>query len=610
MNQASPATPSRRTGLLVALIAGVTVVAFIPSLRGEFLNFDDDYNFTSNLHYRGLGPENLRWMFSDAVGHYMPLTWLTLALDYVLWGMNPVGYHATNVALHAINAVLLFFILRRLLRAARPETDEGTVDAASVAGAFFFSLHPLRVESVAWITERRDVLSCAFFLGSILLYLKFAAATDRRWKWLALSALSFTAMLLSKTLGLTLPFVLLILDLYPLRRIRRETLLPRLLEKLPHAALMAGGLLMLSFSAGKAEGVHTREQYSYLQSLVQPGFRVCFYAFKTLLPIDLSPLYWYRPGLGFRQIAGAVALLAATCVLVHFRRRFPSGLSAWVAYGLLIAPASGLVQFGSIFAADRYTYIPCLPFAALFAGAVLALRPVLKARVLGGAVAALLLVFAALTSRQCLVWRDSVALWTRAIELEPDVYFSREYRGRALAALRQWDLARADFDAAVALNPNWFEIWGSRARTRLMQGDPEGAVADATTALRLEPGWSEGHAARALALAKLGRAREAEADFSAAIEKRPQFMEARVGRANERLKAGDLAGALADFNAAIDFDPQPQLLARRGMTRAVGGDLAGAAADFARALETAPPDWPQRRDVEEMLRRARSERPR
>src|SRR5947207_6537956 len=166
-----PPRPRRRV-LLPLLIAAVTFAAFLPSLQGEFLNWDDDANFLGNLNYRGLGPTNLRWMFTDYYGHYMPLTWLTLGLDYTLWGMNPKGYHATNVLLHGLNAVLFFFLLQALLRRARPDAAAPTISGSATAGALFFSLHPLRVDSVAWITERRDVLSGAFFLMTLLLYVR------------------------------------------------------------------------------------------------------------------------------------------------------------------------------------------------------------------------------------------------------------------------------------------------------------------------------------------------------------------------------------------------------------------------------------------------------
>jgi hypothetical protein len=326
-----PTSASRARFLPPALIAAVTVAVFLPSWNGEFLLWDDDANFLFNEHYRGFGLENLKWMFTNAFGHYMPLTWLTLALDYVFWGMNPVGYHATNLALHALNAVLFYFVLRVLLRRAVPDLDPTRLAIAAAVGALCFSIHPLRVESVAWITERRDLLSGAFFLSTILAYLRMIEepeGTTARMKWLALSALLFAAMLLSKTMGFTLPLVLLILDVYPLRRASRASAPGLLKEKLVFFALMVGAFAMISFSAGKAGGMSTREHYPLIQSVARPGYAVSFYLAKTLLPIGLSPIYWYRPELGLPQVLGWLFLLTLSAILLIQRRRAPAALAA------------------------------------------------------------------------------------------------------------------------------------------------------------------------------------------------------------------------------------------------------------------------------------------
>src|SRR5439155_451114 len=157
--------------LLVALF---TLAAFLPALQNQFVNWDDKDNFLDNPHYRGLGWTHLRWMWTTHLGHYIPLTWMTLGLDYLLWGMNPVGYHLTNLLLHAANAVVFFFVVRRLLtRALSSPSERGHALALSAGFAsLVFAIHPLRVESVAWATERRDVLSGLFYLLTILMYLR------------------------------------------------------------------------------------------------------------------------------------------------------------------------------------------------------------------------------------------------------------------------------------------------------------------------------------------------------------------------------------------------------------------------------------------------------
>src|SRR5204862_1309931 len=215
----APTPSASRVGVVVALLlAAATFVTFLPSLRGEFLNWDDDANFLNNLKYRGLSPRHLSWMATAHVGgHYHPLTWLTLGVDYVIWGMNPFGYRLTNLLFHVANAILLFCVLRTLLRmSGRAESPW-----PALIGAAFYAVHPLRVESVAWITERRDVLCGFFSLLCVLAYLKYVEEERRDRsgsRWLVMSLLAFAASLLSKSLSVTVPAALLLLDFYPLKR--------------------------------------------------------------------------------------------------------------------------------------------------------------------------------------------------------------------------------------------------------------------------------------------------------------------------------------------------------------------------------------------------------
>jgi hypothetical protein len=209
--------------LVPVLIALATVAAFLPTLENDFLTWDDHANLVDNPHYRGLDWSHLRWMWTAFhMGHYIPLTWMTFALDYLLWGMKPVGYHLSNLLLHAANAVVFYFIVRRLLRTALPGLSEDRQAGLTVAAAFaalLFALHPLRVESVAWATERRDVLSGLFYLLALLAYLRACERGEggRGWYWGSVGL--FACALLSKSMAVSLPVVLLILDVYPLRRL-------------------------------------------------------------------------------------------------------------------------------------------------------------------------------------------------------------------------------------------------------------------------------------------------------------------------------------------------------------------------------------------------------
>jgi len=213
-----------------AVLALASFVVFLPALDAGFVNWDDDENFLDNPNYRGLGATQLRWMFTTfLMGHYIPVTWMSLGLDYVVWGMRPAGYHLTNLLLHAANAVLFYFMALRLLRARVADRSTHGSLALTLGSAFatlLFAVHPLRAESVAWITERRDVLSGLFYLGAIVAYLRYCdggvpegsrTRGTRRWYWASLGL--FALALLSKAMTVTLPVILLVLDVYPLRRL-------------------------------------------------------------------------------------------------------------------------------------------------------------------------------------------------------------------------------------------------------------------------------------------------------------------------------------------------------------------------------------------------------
>ncbi|MGH7828942.1 MAG: hypothetical protein ACREP8_02080, partial [Candidatus Binatia bacterium] len=219
------AAPRLPRWLLPAFIPLATFIAFLPALQNGFVDWDDYKNLVENPHYRGLAWTELRWMFTTFhIGHYHPLTWMSFGLDYWLWGMDPMGYHLASLVLHAANALLFYFVSLRLLRLgfSLPVLPQLSLPVAAAVAALFFSLHPLRVESVAWATERRDVLSGFFLLSTVLCYLRAITAAEggqARWRWLAAAWIVYALALLSKAIGMTLPLILLILDVYPLKRL-------------------------------------------------------------------------------------------------------------------------------------------------------------------------------------------------------------------------------------------------------------------------------------------------------------------------------------------------------------------------------------------------------
>src|SRR5947209_1034151 len=285
------------------VIAFSTLTAFLPTLQNQFVSWDDDKNFLENPHYRGLGWTELCWMWTTHLGHYIPLTWMTLGLDYLLWGMNPLGYHLTNLLLHAANAVVFFFAVRRILTLTLPSPSERDHALAVSAGfaALVFAIHPLRVESVAWATERRDVLSGLFYLAAILVYLRACEREERGRGWYRLSVAVFGCALLSKSMVVNLPIVLLILDVYPLRRLGgalgwwSEPARRVYVEKIPFVLLAAAASAIALMAQFSIHTVTSLAQLSVPGRLAVSVYGLSFYLWKTVAPVNLSPLYELPP---------------------------------------------------------------------------------------------------------------------------------------------------------------------------------------------------------------------------------------------------------------------------------------------------------------------------
>ncbi len=444
-----------RTGrlrlLLPVLIFVITGAVFLPALQGQFLNWDDSVNFVANPHYRGLGWSHLRWMFTATLlGHYIPLTWMSLGLNYVLGGMNPWGYHLGNLLLHATNTTLVYWIARRLLAAAwSGGSQDGRATPAicwsGACAALLFGIHPLRVESVAWITERRDVLCGLFFLLAVLAYLKGVergGSLEPAWRWL--SSTASLAALLSKAAAMPLPVVLLLLDAYPLRR-SQHGWRRLLVEKLPYAALAAGTALVALVALPQGAAITSYERYGALARVGMVAYSLVFYPLKFAWPMHLSPMYELpaRVELGAWPFLPALLILAAaSATLVLGRRRWPWALAAWTYSAVMVLPVSGVVHSGSQIVNDRYSYLSGIGFAALGgAGIAWILRQREQGRVsvrtlsmvaVGVVAIGTTLGLAAWT--QVHVWRDSESLWRWAVDMDPACALCHGNLGAAISS--------------------------------------------------------------------------------------------------------------------------------------------------------------------------------
>lgn len=539
-------------------MALVTFLTFLPALDNGFV-WDDGPNLVDNPHYRGLDASRLRWMFTTTqLGHWIPLTWLTFALDFLAWGPDPRGYHLTNLALHAATAAAFVPVARRLIAAVLtpPAIGEGAGPWLGAAGgALLFALHPLRVESVAWITERRDVLCGLLVVLAGLAYLRHVASGRRWWRspWYGVAFSLFVLAILAKSIAVMLAPVLLVLDVYPLRRARSPDVL---LEKGPWMAAAAAGGVMAIVAAGRSGLMAGVAEVGLLDRLGIALHALGLYAIKSLVPIRLSPFYpldrpvelTSPPALLGGALVGALSVLA-----VAGRRRWPAPGAAGVSSLLLLLPVSGLLQNGLQVAADRYTYLPALPWAALAGGGLAAAWgrwPAPRRAALATSTLAVVAGLATLTVGQIGVWRDAERLWRHALTVG-ESWYAHYNLAVALGQRGRRSEAITHYRRVLALDPGQAEARYNLGVQLAAGGQWEEAIEQYRAALQARPGQVEPHLNWGLALARLGRWDEAIEQYRRVLELRPDTSEARVNWGLALARQGRLEAALEQYREAV-----------------------------------------------------------
>jgi len=483
----------------VLLIAGATFLAFLPALGNSLVDWDDLNQLVRNSAYRSGLWDAVHFAFTTGMsGHYMPLTWLSFSLDYAIGGDGALMFHLTNVILHALNAVLLFYIAKRL----------GLKELGATFAALLFGLHPLRVESVAWAAERKDVLSGFFYLLSVLYYLR-----EERGK----SVGFFVAALLSKISAITLPAALLILDSYPLRR------KPDWRGKLPYALAAIVPVAANVVSEAYNSAFPGLSSFGALPRALSTCYGLVFYPWKTLWPAHLAPLYPYPAVFDPREprfLLSAAAVALAAPAAWALRRRSPAAVAALAFYAVTLSPMAGFIRSWPQIAADRYSYLPCLGLAVLAgAGLSLALERT-RARWPAFAAGGICLLLAALTWGQCLVWKDTESLWRYELRLQPQSAVAHYNLGSLFLNRREPVAAEQEFRRALDIDPAYAYAWNNLGNALCAQRRwPEGLDAYRRATLTL-PGYWEAQNNLGLALESQGRRTEAEAAFKAAIVSR------------------------------------------------------------------------------------------
>ena len=544
-------SPEKRNVVLGLLLVLATLALYNPVVHHPFVNFDDDRYVTDNAHVRaGLHWETVRWAFTSYdEANWHPLTWLSHALDCRLFGLNPAGPHYINVLLHALNAVLLFWILWRATGLA----------GRSLMVAALFALHPINVESVAWIAERKNVLSMLFFLLPLAAYQWYVRkpAFGRYFVMAAMSACG----LMAKPMIITLPCLLVLWDYWPLRRtdaVRHSALI---LEKVPLLLLSAASAVVTVKAQRAGEAIGSMVQYPLRVRLENVVVSYARYLSKAFWPAQLAPMYPLRQGSlqALLVAASAIMLLAITIVVIGQRQRryLPVG---WFWFLGSLVPMIGLVQVGSQAMADRYAY---LPFVGLFimvcwGVADCALRWRLPQPYVASAAAICFLALTMLTHRQLGYWADNVTLWSHTLKVTQDSFVAEDNLGGAL--LEQGKVAEAlpHFRAAAALDPTDPMSRLNIAADAQRQGHLAEAVEQYTQLLQM----TDDPRLRAKALSDLGYAYRGLGDrprarrsFQAAVSLWPGTARAWLGLGLVSQKTGDYAEAVHAYSQAVALQP-------------------------------------------------------
>lgn len=498
---------------------------YLPVLRNGFVNWDDMDVIAENPHIRSLNLANLRWMFTTFhADNWVPLTWLSLALNYRMGGLQPGVFHFTNVALHALNTALVFLTCVKVIRLIRGESafPMSAVIPTALVTALLFGLHPIHVESVAWATERKDVLYSFFYLSGILLYLDYVSSRLKNKLKLYGCLGLYLLALMSKPMAVTLPLAFLILDYWPLDRFPSERLKP-LVEKIPFfiLALVFGCLAVASHEDTISSTAPTAQVYWMMNA-----FRsLIFYLFKMALPLNLVPLVPFPRVMDtYYQIQNLLAaLLVVIAVMACYRTRktAPYWGAAGLFYLLTLLPVLGILQTGSQAAADRYTYFPSLSVFFLFSAGMACWLSNCRF-FLPLFIVALTCLLGFGTVRQIGLWKNSETLWESVVRAYPaDSALAYTYLGGTYTEEKRWNDALGAFQQALAIPPPMAAAHLGYGRLLLYFGKVDQAIQEFNTAIAIDPNQVRPHESLWSVYERLGKHPEAISQIQTAIQMEP-----------------------------------------------------------------------------------------
>lgn len=547
---------SKQILIVYIVLTLVTLAVYWQVNRYDFVTIDDDFYVTNNSNVQsGITPESIHWAFTNH-GLLYPLVWISFMADYELYGFHAGGYHVTNIFLHLMSTLLLFWLLNRM--------THSVWRSAFVAG--LFALHPLHVESVAWIAERKDVLSGFFWMLTLCCYVYYTEKPVIKRYLLVL--FSFILALLSKSMVITLPIVMLLLDYWPLGRLQSDKhqlsrtkiagIIPlwQVKEKIPFIILSAF-IAILTFSMFKYSPPYL-ERFSIWSRLANAPLSFVTYIRKTFWPYDLSILYPFPEQLPVWQVLGAVlAIFVISVAVVVAVKRSQYFLVGWLWYAVTILPVIGIIQVGNEAMADRYSYLPSIGIYIMLAWGIPVLFPreEVRTKILFPAGIAFLFIMAVLAWNQCGYWKNSITLFNHTLQVTKDNSVAHRNLGNAFLAEEKNREAISHYNEAIRLNPKFADNYLVRGMAYDKMGQPLLAIIDFSEAIRHDNHYAGAYHVRGTGYNKSGQYQLAIDDFDKAIGLKQNYFEAYNSRGITYYKLGQYHLAIDDFNKAISLKP-------------------------------------------------------
>ena len=568
-----------KRGFWIAVIAGLTFVVYIPALSCILTNWDDKMYVYDNPFIQALNWANIKGMFTTPfMGNYHPLAMFSLAVDYRINTFDPLVYHLTNILFHSANAVLVFLVIYAMT---------GKMDLSVVAG-LIFGVHTLHVESVAWVSERKDVLYTFFYLLSLLSYTWYLEKKEK--KWFLWSIVFFILSLFSKGQAVTLAISLVLIDYYKGRKIFSQKVL---LEKIPFLLLS----LLFGFIAIKSQqGVQATEMVSFAPRLRIPfaAYGMVMYIAKLIFPFPLSAYYPYPVTSGSEDIPFLYllfiipVLLYAAGLIFSYKRSKPVFFS--MAFFLVnIILLLQLLPVGGAIMADRYAYVPSIGYCFLAGFVVSGRSKIVPSRVAYSVAAVYIALLGIMTLERTRIWNNTVTLWTDVIEKNENVQIAWYNRGNARSDSANYKGAIEDYDHAIKILPGYYNAYINRANAKTKLNDFVGAVEDLNFVITHDDTLVNAYINRALARRSLLDYTGALEDYNISLRMKPTQPMLYLSRGNVLFDLKDNEGAIRDFTKALEINSKlMDAYTNRAFVKKAMGDLEGAAGDYFKAIEIQP----------------------